>query len=94
MIKVSNIEGHNGKSIPNQFIITTKDGELFQSYESAIALIDNQGVVHLSEHWKYSPTTSKYRALFLNEDTATTQSKIDSGEYLTDLTINGEVNKK
>lgn len=82
---------NNGNKAPNQFIITSDKGRLFQSYDSAIALIDSDGVVHLSDHWDYSPTTSKYRSTFLNETTKETQAKIEAGVYKMDLSIDGEV---
>lgn len=67
---------------PNQVIITNNDGKFFQSYDSMIAAKLNNGKVLLDEtYWKYSQTTSKYRSIFLGEDTKTTQKKIDEGTY-------------
>ena len=59
-----------------------KDGATyFQSYESIIAKREN-GQVTLDEmYWDYSPTTGKYRNIFLGEDKKTTQKKIDNGTY-------------
>lgn len=37
MAKVRNIFGRTGHPVVNQFIITTADGEYFQSYETVIA---------------------------------------------------------
>lgn len=91
-MKVENMTSHNGNDVPNQFIITTDKYRLFQSYSSAIALITfNDGVVHLSDHWDYSPTTSKYRSMFLRETTEETRRKIESGQYKLDLTTDGEL---
>ncbi len=57
-------------------------GIAFQSYDSIVAFKAN-GKRYLDErYWKYSKTTSKYRNMFLNEDTTETQKKIDSGEYM------------
>lgn len=77
-------------SIANQFIITTGDGEYFQSYQTIIAFRDNTGKVTLDEkYWDYSRTTGKYRNAFLREGIADTRKKIKSGEYaLADLNSN------
>ena len=86
-MKVSNMKSARGNKVPNQFIIRTKDGTYFQSYQSIIALIKNDGSVVLdSYYWDYSRTTGKYRNEFLMEGIAETREKIASGEYqLTDL---------
>ncbi|KKM03661.1 hypothetical protein LCGC14_1772170 [marine sediment metagenome] len=49
--------------------------------------LDNYPEIYLDEtYWDYSKTTGKYRNIFLGENKAETQKKIDSGEYiLTDL---------
>ena len=63
----------------------------FQSYDSIIArklfTVEHGVIISLDEkYWDYSKTTSKYRNIFLGENKAETQKKIDSGEYiLTDL---------
>lgn len=68
---------------PNQILITTEQGEFFQSYESMIAAKLETGKVLLDEeYWDYSKTTGKYRNLFLGEDKATTQKKINDGTYV------------
>ena len=89
-----------GNKVKNQFIITEDENEMsgnaieyFQSYNSIIAKRDkfragikNRKVWLDSTYWDYSVTTSKYRNIFLGENKAETQKKIDSGEYvLTDL---------
>ncbi len=77
-------------AIANQFIITTNDGEYFQSYQTVIAFRDNTGKVTLDKNnWDYSRTTGKYRNEFLREGIADTRKKIKSGEYaLADLNSN------
>ena len=86
MVKVKNMYSDRGNTVPNQFIITTNDGEYFQSYSSIIARRFN-GQTYLDEYyWDYSRTTVKYRNKFLGEYTADTKKKIKTGEYiLTDL---------
>ncbi len=72
----------SGRPIANQFIIYTKEGTYFQSYQSVIAFRDNFNKIKLDEYyWEYSPTTGKYRNQFLGEGIADTRAKIDSGEY-------------
>lgn len=68
---------------PNQIIITTEQGEFLQSYNSMIAAKLDSGKVLLDEeYWDYSNTTGKYRNIFLGEDKATTQKKINDGTYV------------
>lgn len=92
-IKVSSMTSHKtGSPVANQFIITTEEGQYFQSYQSIIAFIPNalgvegrgeEGKILLDEYyWDYSRTTTKYRNAFLGENTAETRKKIKSGEYL------------
>jgi hypothetical protein len=85
--KVSNMIGHSGKPVVNQFIISTAEAIYFKSYNSIIVKqCFNDGVFLDENYWEYSNTTSKYRNLFLNETKKETQAKIESGEYkLTDL---------
>ena len=69
---------------PNQCIIYTDKGQIFQSYNSIIVKIEN-GTVTLDERfWDCSQTTGKYRNKFLCETKKETQAKIDSGEYQLD----------
>ena len=86
-LKVRNMMSNNGNLIPNQFIIWTDEGKYFQSYDSIIVFIDNNGKVFLDENdWDYSRTTGKYRNVFLGEHIGETRKKIETGEYkLTNL---------
>lgn len=71
-----------GRTVANQFIITTGNVSYFQSYNTIIAKIEN-GKTYLDEqYWNYSKTTSKYRNKFLGETTKETQEKINSGKYI------------
>ena len=80
--KVSQFDGRNG-SVKNQFILTTSEGKYFQSYESVIVFIPNDGKIQLdSTYWDYSKTTGKYRNQFLNETKKETEQKIASGQYI------------
>ena len=73
--------------VKNQFIIHTESGTYFQSYNTIIAFIDNEGKITLDEDkWDYSVTTSKYRNKFTGLTTQETKKKIESGEIqLVDL---------
>ena len=80
--KVSAMYSHNGNAVPNQLTIRTNEGVFFQSYDSIIAFQGHDGKVLLDEkYWNYSVTTNRYRNMFLGENKAETQRKIDSGVY-------------
>ena len=86
-MKVTNMKSkRTGRAIPNQLIITTKDGIYFQSYNSII-VFKGHGKTQLDRYyWDYSKTTGKYRNQFLNETRKETERKIANGTYeLTDL---------
>jgi len=81
---MENTRGNN--VVKNQFIITTPDGEFFQSYNTVIAARINGKIYLDSGSWDYSVTTGKYRNQFLGETKKETEKKIKSGVYiLTDL---------
>jgi len=80
--KVSQFDGRNG-AVKNQFTISTPEGRYFQSYDSVIVFIPNDGKIQLdSRYWDYSKTTGKYRNQFLGETKKETEAKIASGEYI------------
>jgi hypothetical protein len=84
MIRVKNMRSpKSGRDVANQFEIWTDNARLFQSYNSTIAKIMDNGTVYLDEYyWDYSRTTGKYRNAFLGEYIADTRKKIKSGEYI------------
>ena len=66
--------------VKNQFLIHAESGVYFQSYNTIIAFIDNEGKITLDEDkWDYSVTTSKYRNKFTRMTTQETKSKIKYG---------------
>lgn len=86
--KVRNLTSPSGNKVANQFLIITKDGQYFQSYETLIVFIpeDSRPIMLDKVAWDYSVTTSKYRNIFLGETRKETEAKIKSGEYkLVDL---------
>ena len=59
----------------NQFVIKSKEGVAFQSYNSVVAIIE-KGVLTLGRDWDYSNTTRKHLYLFLNEYCYNVWSKV------------------
>tara|TARA_R100001163_G_C4968024_1_gene129108 strand:+ start:414 stop:692 length:279 start_codon:yes stop_codon:yes gene_type:complete len=81
-IYVQNMTSKSGNSIANQFVIRTKQGVYFQSYDSLIVFINNKRQVFLDTfYWDYSNTTGKYRNQFLGENIQETRRKIKNKEY-------------
>lgn len=81
---ISNIKTPKGASVPNQFIVKDEKTNVsfFQSYDSNIVYIDENGKIFLDEkYYKFSATTIKYRNMFLGETTKQIDNKILSGEY-------------
>ena len=83
-IKIRNMQSKRGNTISNQFIITIGNKEIFQSYNSVIAIKDyNKNKIYLDKtYWDYSVTTGKYRNIFLEEDKKTTEEKIKNKTYI------------
>lgn len=86
--KVCNMPSYKGTGdvVANQFVITINTDKgvkrIFQSYDTIIAVRDEDGKVTLDENnWDYSMTTARYRNNFLRENTAETRRKIESGIY-------------
>jgi hypothetical protein len=82
-MKISNFTSNNGNKVANQFLITEKNKETFQSYDSIIAVKNYKTQkTYLDKYfWDYSTTTGKYRNIFLGEGIAETRKKIETGEY-------------
>lgn len=86
-MRVENMRTASGGYAPNQFLIRTGGGVVFQSYRSQIATKCNDGTVTLyAPYWDmYSYTTNRYLLQFLNEDSIKdVREKVKSGEYLTE----------
>ena len=80
-MKVCNMLSSKGNKVPNQFIINHKGKEYFQSYSSMIVVKEGEKVTLDEYFWNYSRTTSKYRNIFLRENTDDTRKKIKDGIY-------------
>ena len=66
MIKVKPLTV-NKKAVNNHYLIHCKKYIVFQTYETAIAIVDNSnGSIRVTDK-KYSRTTSKYTNLFLSQ---------------------------
>lgn len=76
----------NGRKVNNHQVIEVGKVTYFKSYNSIIVKIE-KGIVTLGRDWNHSKTTSKWRARFLGESTATTKTKIKSGEYKIDESL-------
>lgn len=61
------ISKRSNRPVANQFILTTEKATYFQSYNTLIAKVENNGKVTLASAWDYSVTTSKYLYQFLKE---------------------------
>ena len=86
-VKVECFTGRNGRAIPNQYKIHTKEGIFFQSYDKLIALKRSDGKIILDKKYKnYSRTTMKYLKRFLMKSPDMIKEGIRNGEIiLTDL---------
>ena len=83
---VSNMLSSKGNKVPNQFIIESPNEKTFQSYQSRIAIKqsinnDNESIMLDEIYWNYSPTTSKYLALFLGVTNKELKANVKNGTY-------------
>jgi hypothetical protein len=84
---VSQMINKKGNSAKNQFIITTNNAILFQSYNTAICKIENN-ITFIDPEWNCSVTTLKHLKIFLDVSLSKNdiQKRIDNGSYrLTNL---------
>lgn len=69
LLKVENMLSKYSENVPNQFIIKTSNGLFFQSYETIIAFIPNDGeTCRISKDWNFSNTTRRYLCSFLSDN--------------------------
>mgnify|MGYP003655062703 FL=1 len=82
-MKVENMTNGRGNIVKNQFCILDKGIIYFQSYNSIIAKkeVEGNNITLDKKYWDYSVTTSRFRNIFLGENTEDTRKKIKSGEY-------------
>tara|TARA_Y100000593_G_C4258286_1_gene310809 strand:+ start:523 stop:789 length:267 start_codon:yes stop_codon:yes gene_type:complete len=86
-MKAYNLTSNNGNKIANQIKIIDNNGtKYFQSYNTIIIKKTHNNTYLDKYYYNYSRTTSKYRNIFLNENTKQIESKIKEGTYkLTNL---------
>lgn len=80
-VKVRNMQSKNGNDMPNQFVITTKDGEYFQSYQTIICFVDNDRNIFLDESWDNTNTTNRFRCDYLGINKTQTLKRIASKDF-------------
>ena len=86
-MKVTNITNSRGRKVPNQFMINDGNVYTFQSYNSAIAVVNfDNSTITIGYNWDYSTTTSRYRNKFFEtlgldemSDTASVRAAIRDG---------------
>ncbi len=79
MIKVSNMVSSKGNTVPNQFIIDTNTGSIFQSYSTIIAKYINGNLILDTNAMNYSVTTSRYLYQFTLQNRKQMENGIDNG---------------
>ena len=89
-MKVQNMTSNrSNRKIPNQFIITDGNTEVFQSYKTTVikTTCNHNGTkTFIDNGYPFSKTTSKYASQFLGETSKEIKRKIKDGTYiLTDL---------
>lgn len=81
-MKVENmVSNRTNRPVPNQFVITDGNTEVFQSYKTTVIKIEH-GKTYIDNGYPFSKTTSKYASLFLGEDSKTIKRKIKDGVYI------------
>lgn len=75
------MESSRGNTVSNQFIIFADNKEIFQSYETVIA-IKGKGITLDTKALDYSRTTSKYLYQFLGIDRKEIEDKIKTGDIV------------
>lgn len=80
LIRVENITGRTGDAVKNQFILKYENGQVFQSYNSVIAVnIWDDDKYYIGRDWDYSTTTGKYRNIFFGFDKKELQKMFKNG---------------
>lgn len=71
----------------NQMEVKTEEGRYFQSYDSVVAFISNDGKIKVGKDWQCSKTTMKYVGQFLGQNIAKTRKDIEAGIIEVDLNL-------
>lgn len=67
-----------GEAVRNQVIIHMTNGEIFQSYDSTVA-IKHKGTIYLTSAFDYSLTTSKYLKQFCGKSAKEIKTELKKG---------------
>jgi hypothetical protein len=81
-MKVTQLINNNGNPAVNQFVITDGNKEIFQSYETKIAVVERGKIIIDTRAMDYSKTTSKHLYMFLGMDRKRIESGVKDGEIL------------
>lgn len=79
-MKVRNLVGNSGRTVPNQFIIKDDNRKVFQSYDSTIVEVKWHSdfcEVNVGYDWDYSRTTSKYLKIFLMDEVGFNDEEVE-----------------
>ena len=89
---INNMKSNKGRTIPNQYVIRLDNCDVFQSYETVIAIRDynyikyggdaNTKIYLNKDYYDYSKTTSRYRNKYLGLTTKETEQKIKAKEFV------------
>lgn len=88
-MRITNLVNDNGSHAVNQFLVETTEKTYFQSYETIIAVKDNNnGKITLSQDWCYSKTTSKHLYIWLRDYT---RHHVSGQDDVVELIENGTI---
>jgi len=78
------MKSNKGRTVPNQYVMRLNNCNVFQSYETVIAIHDyKENVVYLNEdYYDYSRTTARYRNKFFDLTTKEIKEKIKEKQFL------------
>lgn len=83
--KIKKLEMKVIHKAPNQSVIVTKYGSIFQSYDSKVAFRPSNGdTITLGRNWDYSNTTKKHLGQWLGMNTAEIRKQIKEGSIIYD----------
>ena len=82
-MRVTQMLNRTGRPVANQFILIGDGKEVFQSYETRIAEVENGDITLDTKALEYSNTTSKYLYMFLNMNKQQIQKGIKNGSIKT-----------
>lgn len=82
-ISVENLPSKNGKgTAQNQFEMKFQHGRVFQSYDSFIGAVDNNGDYYFTDRHDYSNTTSSYCKKWCGMDANTRRNGLETGKFI------------